>query len=87
MNLSAILANKHTSFAAAAYILAKGASEVGAVWFPEHKAQFDATTGIVESAAVGWGLLAAGDAKAIAAEPGGQRPPNVVSSPTTPATK
>lgn len=83
MNLSAILANKHTSGAAIAYVLAKIATEVGAVWFPDHKAQFDATTGIVESAAVGWGLLAAGDAKAIAAEPGGQAPPNVIDSKNT----
>lgn len=64
MNLQILLANKHTSLSAAAYVLAKAGAALGGIWMPEHKAQFEQTAGVIESAAVGWGLLMAGDAKA-----------------------
>lgn len=57
-----LIANKHTSGAAVAYIASALVSQLGAVWFPGHKEQFEATGKIIESAAVGYGLLAAGDA-------------------------
>ncbi len=60
--LKNLLANKHTSGAAIAYIASALVSQLGAVWFPGHKEQFEATGKIIESAAVGYGLLAAGDA-------------------------
>lgn len=63
MNIQTLLNNKHTSIAAVVYIGAQVIAELGAVWFPEHKDQFTATTKIIESAAVGYGLIMAGDAK------------------------
>jgi len=56
--------NKHTSFAAIVYAGAKLGAELGAVWLPSHKDQFNATANIIESAAVAYGLVMAGDAKA-----------------------
>ena len=47
--------NKHTTTAGIVYVLCK----FGAVWFPDHKSQFEAT----EAIAVGYGLLKAGDAR------------------------
>ena len=61
--LSTLLANKHTSGAAVVYCAAKFASQLGAIWFPNHKEQFDQTTSLVESAAIAYGLVMAGDAK------------------------
>ena len=70
MNLKLILANKHTSIAAAAYVVCKVVAELGAVWFPAYATQFRASANIVEGAAVAYGLLAAGDAsKTPPAEP------------------
>jgi hypothetical protein len=57
-----LLANKHTSGAAAVYILAKIGCQIAGVWMPAHKAQFDATANYIEGAAVAYGLFAAGDA-------------------------
>lgn len=63
MKLLTLLAqNKHTSIAAIAYVAAKLAAQLGAVWWPAHKEQFDSTAQLIESAAVAYGLLAAGDA-------------------------
>ncbi len=56
--------NKHTSIAAAVYVAAKYGAKLGAVWFPHHASQFDQTADLLESAAVGYGLLMAGDAGA-----------------------
>jgi hypothetical protein len=61
--------NKHTSAAAIAYGAAKVGSALGAVWFPAHAAQFAQTADIIESAAVGYGLVMAGDAKPTATPP------------------
>src|SRR5438445_8749064 len=36
-------------------------SQVGAVWWPQHKDKLDSTANIIEAAAVAYGLLAAGD--------------------------
>lgn len=63
MNFQTLLNNKHTSIAAVVYIVSQVVSELGAVWFPAHKEQFSATSKIIESAAVGYGLIMAGDAK------------------------
>jgi hypothetical protein len=60
--LRTLLANKHTSGAAAVYILAKIGCQIAGVWMPEHKAQFDATANYIEAGAVAYGLFAAGDA-------------------------
>jgi hypothetical protein len=56
------LKNKHTTSAGAVYFSAKILGEIGVVWFPDHKPQIHSTLQIVEAAAVGWGLLMAGDA-------------------------
>lgn len=64
-----LLQNKHTSGAAAVYILAKLATQAAAIWLPHHKDQFDSTANLLESAAIGYGLLAAGDgAKSVTRE-------------------
>lgn len=60
--LKLVLSNPHTSISAAIYIGAKAGAQLGAVWFPQHAAQFQDTANIIESLAVGYGLLAAGDA-------------------------
>lgn len=61
--LQTLWANKHTSTAAVVYVVAKLAVEIGAIWLPAHKAQFEGTANVIESAAVAYGLLAAGDGK------------------------
>jgi hypothetical protein len=53
----------HTSGAAFAYAAVVTANHLGAIWFPAHKEQFDATAEVLKSAALGYGLLMAGDAK------------------------
>lgn len=58
-----LLENKHTSGAAGVYIAAKLAAGLGAIWFPAHKEQFDQTANLIESAAIGYGLVMAGDSK------------------------
>lgn len=63
MNLKSLVANKHTSGAALAYVGAKLLSGLGAIWFPAHKEQFDQTASLIESLAVGYGFIMAGDAK------------------------
>ena len=63
--LRTLLANKHTSAAAAIYLVAKFGCQIAGVWMPEHKAQFDATANYIEGAAVAYGLFAAGDAKSV----------------------
>jgi hypothetical protein len=65
--IKTLLANKHTSVAALAYIGAKLLSGLGAIWFPAHKDQFDQTANLIESVAVGYGFIMAGDAKKDAA--------------------
>lgn len=67
MNLHALLAkfltNKHTTAAAGAYAVLTLISEIGAVWFPEYADKFDATVTYLRQAAIGYGLLMAGDAR------------------------
>lgn len=63
------LANKHTTLAAAAYLLAKTGALLGGIWIPAHKEQFESTASVIESAAVAWGFLKAGDAKPAPVEP------------------
>lgn len=62
--LRVLMANKHTTFAAVFYLLAKIGAGLGGIWMPAHKAQFDETANLIEAAAVSWGLLMAGDASA-----------------------
>jgi hypothetical protein len=61
--IKTLLANKHTSTAAIAYIFASVVAELGAVWFPEYKAQFVSTMSVLEKVALTYGLIMAGDAK------------------------
>lgn len=61
--MNRLLNNPHTSIAAMFYVGAKLLSGLGAIWFPAHKDQFEQTANLVESAAVGYGLIMAGDAK------------------------
>lgn len=53
--LSTLLANKHTTCAAALYAMC----ELATIWFPDYKPQLDAT----KSWALVYGLLLAGDSK------------------------
>ena len=59
--LAIAVQNKHTSIAALVYLLGKFGAMIAGVWLPAHKEQFDATAGIIEAAAVAYGLFAAGD--------------------------
>lgn len=61
--LQVLLANKHTTGAAIVYICSKILVMLGAIWLPGFKAQFDATSDLIESSAIAWGFLFAGDAK------------------------
>lgn len=61
--LQTILANKHTTGAAFIYIASIFVAKLGSIWMPEYKAQFEQTSGVLESIAVLWGLVMAGDAK------------------------
>jgi hypothetical protein len=58
-----ILNNKHTSIAACLYVGSVFAVRFGKIWFPNHDVQFDSTEELIKSAAVGYGLLMAGDSK------------------------
>ena len=58
-----ISANKHTSIAATVYVVSVFLTRLGKVWLPNHEAQFDSTEELIKSAAVGYGLLMAGDSK------------------------
>ena len=61
--VSKLTGNPHTTYAAGFYIGAKLLSGLGAIWFPAYKDQFEQTANLIESAAVGYGLIMAGDAK------------------------
>jgi hypothetical protein len=61
--MRSLLQNKHTTIAAALYGIAALISGLGQIWLPAYKDQFEATTKLVESFAVTYGLLLAGDAK------------------------
>ena len=76
--LRLFLANKHTSAAAIIYVVAKLGAQLGAVWVPAHSEQFKATADLIESAAIAYGLLAAGDAA--------QSQPRLVDNSTTTGT-
>ena len=67
--LQTLANNKHTSLAAVAYVGAKLFSGLGEIWFPAYKDQFEQTANLIESAAVGYGLVMAGDAKPKPPEP------------------
>lgn len=62
--LQRMLANPHTSISAIVYVVAKLAAQFGEVWIPGHAQQFKASADIIESAAVLWLGLSAGDAAA-----------------------
>jgi len=58
-----LLNNKHTSIAAIVYVGASVIAELGAVWFPAYKDQFNQTMAVLEKVALTYGLVMAGDAK------------------------
>lgn len=61
--IQALLQNPHTTWAGVAYVVAKLGVHLGVVWIPSHADQFRRTAELIESVAVGWGFLLAGDAK------------------------
>jgi len=70
--LTKLLANKHTSGAALAYVVIEAAQQIGCTWFPEHSEQIYETARQISKGVVGYGLIMAGDAKA-------QLPPPTIS--------
>ena len=60
--LQSLLANKHTSAAAMTYAIAVLLPGIAKIWFPEYGDKIDATAGHLREAAIGYGLLTAGDA-------------------------
>lgn len=62
--LRTLAANKHTSGAAVVWIVAAAFEMIGPIWFPAHAEQFKQTGEAIKTLAVGYGLLAAGDAGA-----------------------
>lgn len=62
--LASLLSNPHTSGAAFIYIAAKAVAVLGAIWLPTYKAQFQDTAQAIESLAVAYGFIMAGDAGA-----------------------
>lgn len=73
MNPQALIAkiwsNKHTSIAACCYVGAKALVKLGEIWIPDYKPQFEQTGDLVESLAVGYGFIMAGDGKQTKQEP------------------
>ncbi|MBU6390612.1 hypothetical protein KGQ31_03645 [Patescibacteria group bacterium] len=61
--ITRVISNKHTSGAAIVYCSAKFTVKLGAIWFPHYTEQFQQTADLIESAAVGYGLIMAGDSK------------------------
>jgi len=57
--------NKNTSAAAMVYVLAKYGGKLIATWYPADAAQITQTAEILESIAVSFGLIMAGDAGAV----------------------
>lgn len=55
--------NKHTSIAAIVYVGAKYGVKFGEIWLPTYKAQFDQTADLIESAALAYGFVMAGDSQ------------------------
>ena len=63
MNFQRLIQNKHTTSAGAVYVFAKLGCVIGTIWFPTHAAQFSQTADAIESAAVCYGLVMAGDSQ------------------------
>lgn len=59
--LQTLLANKHTSGAAVAYLVSSALEVLGPLWFPDFKHQFEVTAKWIEKAAFVYGLSAATD--------------------------
>jgi hypothetical protein len=60
--LTTLWSNKHTTAAAVIYGASKLLLPLVAVWFPDLKPKVDATSSVLESFALFYGLAAAGDA-------------------------
>lgn len=60
--IKTLLANKHTSTAAAVYAVVSVLGHIANIWFPTHTVQVDSTIQVVKEACIGWGMLMAGDA-------------------------
>lgn len=61
--LARSLSNKHTSAAAIAYLASKAGVKLLTIWFPELTPQLEQTGELIESLALGYGFLMAGDGK------------------------
>lgn len=60
--ISRLLSNKHTTFAAVAYIIgAEVVPSLGAIWFPGHADQFKATSDKIKELALTYGFLMSGE--------------------------
>ena len=60
--IKTLLANKHTSTAAAVYAIISVLGHIANIWFPSHTTQVDSTIQVIKEACIGWGMLMAGDA-------------------------
>ncbi len=69
-----LLANKHTTGAALAYLIIELGEQILSLWFPEHADKIYETTRIISKGVVGYGLIMAGDAKP---QPPTPEPPKV----------
>lgn len=58
-----ITENKHTSYAALAYIIGTALVYFGSIWMPGHADQWKATGEAIEKLAVTYGLLLSGTPK------------------------
>lgn len=61
--VSKLLANKHTTGAALAYVVIEGLQQVACIWWPEHADKIFETARQISKGVVGYGLIMAGDAK------------------------
>lgn len=61
--LSKILANRHTSGAALAYLGIELGQQLACLWFPTHSDKIYETARMLSKGVVGYGLIMAGDAK------------------------
>jgi hypothetical protein len=55
-----VISNKHTSGAGIAFVAVNVLSKLGEVWFPAYAQQFKETSGILEYAAITYGLVMVG---------------------------
>ena len=66
---SRLLANKHTSGAALAYLAIELGQQIACTWFPQHADHIYETSRQLSKGVVGYGLIMAGDAKPTPPQP------------------